>query len=72
MSKYRVSLCALAEYSIVVEAEDGERAIERAFEQATLPNFPPGMEGDLGEWTTLSEMFPDRNKPEDDYELVQS
>ena len=70
MSKYRVYLVAVAETVIEVEAEDGDEAVETALMEGDFPYFPGGMSGDLGDWNTLSELFPDQNKSEDDWELI--
>lgn len=32
----------------------------------------PDLDGELMEWQTLSELFPEQNKPEDDYEEIES
>jgi len=71
MSRYRVYLVAVAETVIEVEAEDGDEAVDTAIAGGDFPYFPGGMSGDIGEWNTLSEIFPDRNKPENDWELIE-
>lgn len=69
MATYRVHLVTVASHTVEVEAEDGDAAIEVAL-RSEHPYFPGGMDGDLGEWTTSSELFPDISKPESDYELI--
>lgn len=39
-----------ASTSVVVEADDKESAIEKAWDAAIFPYFPGGMNGDLGDW----------------------
>lgn len=67
MPKYRVTFVAVASWPVEIEADDGEAAIEAAFDQ--LPsqayNWP-----DIGEWTLPSDLFPQWNKPEDDVEEI--
>jgi hypothetical protein len=69
--KFRVYLVTTASTVVEVEAEDGEEAIEKAFE-TPLPYAPAFAGFDLGDWTLPSELMPEFNKPEDDYEEVQS
>jgi hypothetical protein len=69
MTKYKVYLVAVASTVIEVEAEDGDAAVEAAFEHS-LPYAPYGCGFDLGDWGTASELWPRFNKPEDDYEEV--
>lgn len=70
MPRYAVYLVTTASTVIEVEAEDGEDAIEKAFEQGT-PTPCHQEEFDLGDWTTSSELFPQWSKPEDDYEIIE-
>lgn len=69
MAKYRVHLVAVAEASVEVEAEDGDQAVELAYEKA-----PSGAnisnDFDMGDWSTASELWRDQ-KPEDDYVLIE-
>lgn len=71
MSKYIVYLVSTVSISVEVEAEDGNEAVDLAFEQ-DLPrlNISNG-NMDMGEWTTASDLFPQFSKPEDDYEMVE-
>lgn len=67
MPKYRVYLIAVAEHAVEIEAEDGNRAVELAFEN-DLPraSFQNGF--DLSDWSTSSEVF---GTPQaDDYEEI--
>lgn len=50
MPKYLVDFQAMAYTSVVVEAEDKDAAIEKAWDAAIFPYFPAGMNGDLGDW----------------------
>ena len=69
MAKYRVYLTAVASTTVEVEASDGDEAVEVAL-STPLPH-PPAFAGyDFGEWATASDLFPQFNKPEDDYELI--
>lgn len=68
MTKFNVYFTTVASATITVEAEDGEAAIEAAFQQG-LPYAPAFSGFDLGEWMPNSEFDP-RSKPEDDYEEV--
>jgi hypothetical protein len=71
MTKYRVYLVATASTTVEVEAEDGEAAVEQALSGDLPLPFAPAFAGfDLGDWTTESELSPQYNKPEDDYEEV--
>lgn len=69
MKKYVVYMVAVVSTAVEVEAEDGEEAVELAYE-ADLPrlNISNG-NMDMGDWTVASEIFPG-NKPEDDYEEI--
>lgn len=69
MTRYRVYLVAVAEVAVEVEAEDGEDAIEQAFESA-LPFAPHNAGFDLGDWTLASELFPQWSSAEEDYEVI--
>lgn len=69
MPKYRVYIDAVASTMVEVEAEDENEAIELALEQAPSNNATTNF--DLGEWSTPSDLFPEHNKPEDDYELIE-
>lgn len=71
MSKYVVYLVATVSTAVEVEADDGNEAVELAFEQ-DLPrlNISNG-QMDLGDWTTPSDLYPQWSKPEDDYELLE-
>jgi len=70
MPKYRVWLVSTVSTSVEVEAEDGDEAVEVAFEQ-DLPYLNITNEGiDMGDWTVESELFP-HAKPENDYELIE-
>ena len=70
MPKYRVHLVTVASTSVEVEADDGEAAIEKAFEQE-LPYAPAFADYEFGEWSTASELFPGGvNAPENDYEEI--
>lgn len=70
MTKYRVHLVTVASTSVEVEAEDGEQAVELAFDRK-LPYAPAFADYELGEWNTASNMFPgDINAPENDYEEI--
>lgn len=68
MAKYRVYLVTVAETVIEVEAEDGDQAVELAFQQ-DLPYAPGFADYEFGDWTTSSELF--QTKPENDYELIE-
>lgn len=71
MSKYIVYLVATVSTAVEVEAEDGNEAVDLAFEQ-DLPRLNHSNGNmDMGDWTTASEIFPQWSKPEDDYELVE-
>lgn len=69
MKKYTVYMVAVVSTAVEVEAEDGEEAVELAYE-ADLPrlNISNG-NMDMGDWTVASEIFP-HSKPEDDYEEI--
>jgi hypothetical protein len=69
MSKYRVYLITTAEHVVEVEASDGEEAVELAL-AGNLPYTPAFASYELGQWTTASELFPQNNKPENDYEEI--
>ena len=69
MAKYRVHLVTVASTIVEVEAEDGEQALEAAFD-GDLPYAPGFADYEFGEWTTASELFPKGNNPEDDYEEI--
>lgn len=71
MSKYVVYLVATVSTAVEVEAEDGDEAVELAFEE-DLPrlNISNG-NMDMGDWSTQSDLFPQFHKPEDDYELLE-
>ena len=47
----------------------GGDAVEIAL-SGILPHPPAFADYDFGEWTTASDLFPQFNKPEDDYELI--
>lgn len=68
MSKFIVYLAAVVSTSVEVEADSGEEAIEEAIYQG-VPGlmFLDHTYPDVGDWTTPSEMYPEWNKPEDDY-----
>ena len=71
MPKFRVHLSAVASCTVEVEAENGDEACEKAFnEKLPYAGWNDGFE--LTEWQTLSELFPEHNKPEDDYEEIES
>lgn len=70
MGRFIVYLVTTASASVEVEAEDGEEAVEKAFE-SSLPYASAFAGFDLGDWTTPSELFPKWSKPEDDYEEVK-
>jgi hypothetical protein len=70
MPKFIVYLVSTASTSVTVEAEDGEDAVEKAF-QTSLPYAGAFAGFDLGDWTTPSDLMPQFNKPEDDYEEVR-
>lgn len=69
MPKFIVYLVTTASTSVAVEAEDGEDAVEKAFE-TSLPYASAFAGFDLGDWMTPSGLMPEFNKPEDDYEEV--
>ena len=69
MARYRVYLTAVASTTVEVEASDGDEAVEVAL-STPLPHPPAFADYDFGEWTTASDLFPQFNKPEDDYELI--
>ena len=69
MARYRVYLTAVASTTVEVEASDGDEAVEIAL-SGILPHPPAFADYDFGEWTTASDLFPQFNKPEDDYELI--
>lgn len=48
MTQYRVYFTSTAEYSIEVEADSPDEAIEVAYDQARFPFIPAGMQGDIG------------------------
>ena len=68
MTKYRVWLEAVASIPINVEADSPEEAIDLAVPQGPGTNIHNRF--DLGEWTTHSDLFPDRGHPDDDYEVI--
>lgn len=67
MPRYNVYLVAVASTQVEVEAEDGEQAVELAFQQ-DLPYAPGFANYDFGEWTTSSELF--QGDPQDDWEEI--
>lgn len=71
MPKYRVLLSAVVSTTVEVEAENGNDAVDAALTEG-VPGlmFLDHTYPDVGEWTTMSELFPLFNKPEDDYEEV--
>jgi hypothetical protein len=70
--KFRVHLVTVASTAGEVEADDGEAAVEKAFDQE-LPYAPAFASYEFGEWSTASESFPDViNKPENDYEEISA
>lgn len=72
MPKFKVYLQTIASTVIEVEAEDGEQAIELAFEE-DLPYAPAFADYEFsGEWMTASDMFPGFAKPENDYAEVSN
>lgn len=69
MSKYRVYLCTVASTQVEVEADSGDEAVEIALlGDVDLPYAPGLADYEFGEWTTGSELFPQFNKPEGDWE----
>jgi len=68
MTKYRVHLVAIAETSVVVEADGIDQAVEDA-----LNNAPAGInisnQFDMGSWQLASDTWPG-SKLEDDVEVV--
>jgi len=74
MPTYRVFFAATAEIAVEVELPEGaeyDEIVETAFDEASFPYFPGGMRGDLGDWNTYSETWPDKYKMDDDYEVVE-
>lgn len=67
--RYAIHFVTTAQYTVEVEADSPEEAIELANNQADFPFFPGGMSGDLGDWGLASDLFPN-NKPEDDYSII--
>jgi len=71
MPKYRVYLVASAETSVEVEAENGESAVEIALGGFMELPYASAFAGyDLGQWNTPSELYPQRSRPEEDYEEI--
>lgn len=68
MEKYRVYLVTEASASVTVEADSEEEAIEKAFENApySCHQCP-----EIGDWTLLSEMYPEQFKSSDDIEKIE-
>ena len=71
MPKYRVYIQTVASAYLDIEADDGDAAVEKAFEEGSFPYAPGFADYEFGEWNTPSELDPQR-KPEDDYELIES
>lgn len=69
MAKYRVYLVTTASCVVEVEAENGDEAVEAAF-NTELPHVSAFAGYDLGEWTTASDLFHGTSDPADDYELI--
>lgn len=72
MARYLVHMAQVVHATKEVEAPDPDGAIEKAF----LEGLPHLMFGDHtypdeGEWCSPSELFPDINRPEDDYTLLE-
>ena len=67
MRKYTVYLVTTAEHVVEVEAEDGEDAIEKAFE-TSLPYAPHNAGFSIGDWTHSSELY--GTPPSEDYEEI--
>ncbi|MDF2915977.1 MAG: hypothetical protein K0S70_194 [Microbacterium sp.] len=72
MPKFRVYIQTVASAYVEIEADDGDAAVEKAFEEGNFPYAPGFAEYEFGEWTTPSELFPEQAKSEDDYELIES
>lgn len=69
MSTYRVNLVVVGNFSVEVEANSREEAIDAAYEQAPTENIYTGFE--IGDWLLGSELFPESYKSEDDVEEIQ-
>lgn len=67
--KYRVNFLAVASYTVEVDAEDEQDAIDKAYDH--LPSrawdWP-----EMGDWTLPSDLFPSINTAEDDVEQVEA
>lgn len=70
MPKYRVYLVSTASAVVEVEAEDGEQAVENAFEGG-LPYADASAGFDLGDWSLPSEVYGSDADPQDDYEEIE-
>lgn len=72
MGRYRVYMQQVVGRAVEVEADDGEEAVEKA-SAAGQPKlmFVDHTFPDEGEWVTASELFPETNKPEEDWELIE-
>lgn len=69
MKKFNVYLVTTASTVIEVEAENGEEAVAKAFEQ-DLPYAGAFDPYEFGDWSTPSELFPGHAHPRDDYKEV--
>ena len=68
MSTYRVNLVVVGNFSVEVEADSREEAIDAAYGQAPTENIYTGFE--IGDWLLGSELFPESSNPEDDVEEI--
>lgn len=67
MAKYRVNLVNVGSFSVVVEADSEDEAIDMAFEEAPRENIHTGF--DVGDWTFASDLWPNSGS-DDDVELI--
>lgn len=70
MTKYVVYMTATASCSIEVEADNPDEAIDLAYE-ADKPYAPAFCGFDLGDWELPSDMNPEYNRPEDDWDVIE-
>lgn len=70
MAKYRVWLVSTVSTQVEVDADNGDEAVERAFEQDLPYLNVSNHDMDMGDWSVGSDLFPNA-KPEDDYELIE-
>lgn len=71
MAKFRVYANAVVSAWADVEAENGEEAVEKVWEEDLLPYAPGFSDYEFGVWQSPSE-FDESSKPEDDYREVEA